>query len=134
MRMSQESKSPPPGISLAGIAQAIGGELVGDGDRLIRGVARPLEIHGGDRDQQKAVSRNQVFLLIRSPAADFLDVGLSTIASLSDGSLALVPTLSYSLSDNVELTLYLNTNIGKIGKAYGRSSGTGGMLRARVYF
>jgi hypothetical protein len=85
-------------------------------------------------NEQKTVSRNQAFLLIRHPATDFLDVGLSTVASLSDGSLALVPTLSYSLSDNVELTAYLSVNIGKAGKAYGRSSGTGGMMRARVYF
>jgi len=57
-----------------------------------------------------------------------------TIYSISDNSFALVPTLNYSLSDNVEVFAYLNINFGKEGKVFAKNMGNGGMIRARVYF
>jgi hypothetical protein len=65
---------------------------------------------------------------------DLLNLGLINITSFSDGSFALVPTLMYSLSDNVEVYAYLNFNFGKDGKAYSKSQGNGALLRVRVYF
>jgi len=84
--------------------------------------------------EQKAISRDQVYVFIQHPAADLLNVGLSTIYSISDGSIALVPTLNYSLSDNVDIFAYLNLNFGKEGKLFSKSMGNGGLIRARVYF
>jgi len=84
--------------------------------------------------EQKAISRDQVYVFIQHPATDLLNVGFSTIYSLSDNSFALVPTLNYSLSDNVEIFVYLNVNFGKEGKAFAKNMGTGGLVRARVYF
>ena len=84
--------------------------------------------------EQKAISRDQIYVFIQHPATDLLNVGLSTIYSISDNSLALVPTLSYSLSDNVEIFAYLNLNFGKEGKVFSKNMGNGGLLRARVYF
>lgn len=84
--------------------------------------------------EQKSLTRDQFFVLAQHPAGDLLDVGLQSIFSLSDGSLALVPTANYSLSDNVELFAYLNFNIGGEGTAYAPSLGSGGLLRLRVYF
>ena len=84
--------------------------------------------------EQKAVARHQLFVLVQHPVTDLLILGIQNIAALSDGSIAIVPTAGYSLSDNVELFAYLNINAGSEGKAYGRNMGTGGLLRLRVYF
>jgi hypothetical protein len=84
--------------------------------------------------EQKAISREQLYILIQHPIADLIDFGLSSIYSISDGSVALVPTLTWSLFENVDVFAYLNYNIGKEGTAYSRLSGNGGLVRARVYF
>jgi len=84
--------------------------------------------------EQKAISRDQIYIFIRHPATDFLSPGLSSIYSISDNSLALVPTMNYSFSENVDIMAYLNFNFGKEGKVFARNMGNGGLLRARVYF
>lgn len=84
--------------------------------------------------EQKAICRDQLYLYLQHPATDFVAVGLSSIVSISDGSLALVPTLHYSYSEDVELLAYVNINIGSEGKAYAETMGNGGLIRARVYF
>jgi hypothetical protein len=84
--------------------------------------------------EQKAISRDQIYSFIQHPATDLPNIGLSIIYSLSDKSVALVQTLNYSLSDNVEIFTYLNFNFGKEGKAFSKTMGNGGLLRARVYF
>jgi len=84
--------------------------------------------------EQKAVARDQFYVLIEHPATDLLTLGLSSIYCLSDNSLALLPTLNYSLSENVEIIAYLNFNFGQEGTALGKNIGNGGLLRVRVYF
>jgi hypothetical protein len=84
--------------------------------------------------EQKSVARHQLFVLVQHPVTDLLTLGIQNIVALSDGSVAVVPTAGYSLSDNVELFAYLNINVGTEGKAYGRNMGTGGLVRMRVYF
>ncbi|MBN1223500.1 MAG: hypothetical protein JXB23_09640 [Candidatus Aminicenantes bacterium] len=84
--------------------------------------------------EQKAVSRDQVYAHIQHPATDLLNLGLTNLVSLSDGSFAFVPTLFYCLGDNVEVYAYLNINMGKEGTAYAKSLGNGGLIRIRVYF
>ena len=84
--------------------------------------------------EQKSITRDQLYVFIQHPATDLLNIGLSTIYSLSDKSMALVPTLSYSFSDNVEIFAYLNLNIGQEGKAFSKETGNGGLIRVRVYF
>ena len=84
--------------------------------------------------EQKAISRDQVYGLIQHPVGDFLNLGLSTIYSISDKSYAIIPTANYSLSDNVDLMAYLNFNFGKEGKVFSKLQGNGGLLRARIYF
>jgi len=80
------------------------------------------------------VSRDQVYALASHPATDLLNVSLSTLWSLSDGSFVLIPTIEYSFSDNVVISAYLNINFGKEGTNYANNLGSGGMVRARVYF
>ncbi len=84
--------------------------------------------------EQKAICRDQAYVFVQHPATDLLNVGLQTIYCISDSSLAFVPTLGYSISDNVEIYAYLNLNLGKEGTVYGKNMGNGGLLRLRAYF
>jgi hypothetical protein len=84
--------------------------------------------------EQKAISRDQLYALIQHPVTDFLTLGSSFIYSISDNSLVIVPTMNYSLFENVDIMAYLNANLGKQGTAYSKEAGSGGMMRARVYF
>ena len=84
--------------------------------------------------EQKAIARDQLYLLVQHPVTDLLEAGLQTAVSLSDSSLALVPTLRYSLSDNVDVFAYFNINLGREKTVFSRDMGEGGLLRVRVYF
>ncbi len=84
--------------------------------------------------EQKAIARDQLYALALHPITDLMNLGLSTIFCITDGSFVFVPTLEYSLSDNVDIFAYLNLNFGKEGTNYDNSLGRGGMIRARVYF
>ena len=84
--------------------------------------------------EQKAITRDQIYVFLRQPLSELTSIGLTGLYSISDGSLALVPTLSYSLSDNVEIYAYLNFNIGKEGTVFASDTGRGGLIRIRLYF
>jgi hypothetical protein len=84
--------------------------------------------------EQKAISRDQVYLFVQHPVTDLVNLGLQSVYSISDNSLALVPTLNYSLSENIDILAYLNFNLGAEGKVFAKSMGNGGMIRARIYF
>ncbi len=84
--------------------------------------------------EQKAMARDQLYLMASHPVSDLLTMSLSSIISITDGSLALVPTFTYNLSDNVDITGYLNVNIGDENELFSTKSGSGGLLRVRAYF
>jgi len=84
--------------------------------------------------EQKSISRDQIYVLIQHPVTDFLGLGSSGIFSISDKSLALVPTINYSFSENIDIMAYINYNFGREGKVFAKNIGNGGLLRARVYF
>jgi hypothetical protein len=84
--------------------------------------------------EQKTISRDQVYLFIQHPVTDLIYLGLQSIYSISDGSVALVPVLNYSFSENIDIMAYLNLNFGKEGTVFSKNMGNGGMLRARIYF
>jgi hypothetical protein len=84
--------------------------------------------------EQKSLTRDQLYCLVQYPLTDLLKIGGSTLISLSDGSIALVPTLLYSFHENIEFTLIGNLNFGEEGKAYGSSQGNSLLLRSRAYF
>jgi len=84
--------------------------------------------------EQKAICRDQAYVFVQHPATDLLNIGLQTVYCFSDNSLAFVPTLVYSLSDNVDIYAYLSFNLGKEGTVYGKNMGNGGLLRLRAYF
>jgi hypothetical protein len=84
--------------------------------------------------EQKAISRDQIYLFLQHPATDLLSAALSAIYSWNDGSIALVPTLVYNFTQNVDITAYLNINYGNDGAVYGAKNGNAGLMRIRVYF
>ena len=84
--------------------------------------------------EKKTIGQDQLYLMIDHPITDYINFGLTGIHCLSDNSLSLVPTLEYSFTQNTQITMYLNTNFGRLGTMYARDSGSGGMIRARVYF
>ena len=84
--------------------------------------------------EKKAISRDQIYAFINHPVTDFIQVGCSVITSINDGSFAVIPTLNYSLFENVELFTYLNFYFGKEGKSFATNLGNGGTARIRVHF
>ncbi len=84
--------------------------------------------------ETRTLVRDQAYGLARYQLIDLLGIGLMGIASINDGSFALVPTVDWNLFENVDLTLMANVLIGDEGKAYGSTLGSGGFLRCRVWF
>ncbi len=84
--------------------------------------------------EQKSIARDQFYALVQHPVTDLMNLSLSTIVSITDGSFVVIPTLEYSLSDNVDIFAYINLNLGKEGTNYDKSLGKGGIIRARIYF
>ncbi len=84
--------------------------------------------------ETKTISQDQMYGFIHYPVTDLMLIGGSVLFSVSDQSAALVPMVNYSLFENVELTLMLNVYIGQEGKVYSSSLGSGGFIRANVYF
>jgi hypothetical protein len=84
--------------------------------------------------ETRSLARDQAYGLARHQLTDLLGIGLMGIASINDGSFALVPIVDWNLFENVDLTLMANVLIGDEGKAYGSTLGSGGFLRCRVWF
>jgi hypothetical protein len=84
--------------------------------------------------ETKTISRDQVYGFVRYQINDLLSVGSSFIMSVSDRSAAIVPTIDYSLFENVDLMFITNFYTGEEGTAFSSSLGNGGFLRACVYF
>lgn len=84
--------------------------------------------------ETRTLARDQAYALARYQLIDLFGVGVVAIASISDGSFALVPMVDWNLFENVDLTLMANVLIGDEGKAYGSMLGSGGFLRCRVWF
>jgi len=84
--------------------------------------------------ETRSISRDEIACYFRYPATDLLTISTSIVTSISDGSAVFVPTIEYSLFENINLSLMVNLYTGKEGKAFGRALGNGGLLRATLYF
>jgi hypothetical protein len=85
-------------------------------------------------NEQKTIAQDQAYVLIQHSLTELLDGGLTSIYCLSDKSIVLVPTFTYSLWENVDIMAYFSVNLGDKGTLYAKDLGNGGMLRARIYF
>ena len=83
--------------------------------------------------EQKALNRDQIYLMIQHPVTDLTQLGLNLMMT-GDGSAALLPTLTSSPFENVELTAYANLYLGEKNTAFNKRLGNGGLIRLRVYF
>lgn len=82
----------------------------------------------------KTVSRDQVLIMCQHPVTDLITLGFMTINSLSDKSTAFVPTMTHSIFQDVELTVYGNFYFGKEGDSFSNSLGNGVLVRLKSYF
>jgi hypothetical protein len=84
--------------------------------------------------ETKTLCQDQIYGLIQYPVTDLISISASGIYSISDQSAAIIPTVYYSIFENVDLTLMFNIYLGEEGRLFNSSLGNGGYLRAQVYF
>lgn len=84
--------------------------------------------------ESKTISRDQLYGMIRYPLTDLINLQLLSIFSVSDGSVAVVPTINYNIFENVDINIMGNIYAGSEGKAYNSRLGNGVIIRGRVYF
>ena len=84
--------------------------------------------------EQKAIAQDQLYAMVQHPLTDLISLSASSVINISDGSFVVIPSFFFNLADNVDIMAYLNINVGKEGTNFAKNLGSGGMLRARVYF
>ncbi len=82
----------------------------------------------------RTISRDNLYLYLDYPVTDYIHLSNSFITSLSDRSISLVPSMNYSMYQNIEMDLFLNFNLGEDSKAYSVEQGYSGVLRFKVFF
>lgn len=84
--------------------------------------------------ETKALSKDNMYLFSSYPATDLLNIGLTILFSISDGSSALVPTIEYSFAENWYLEIYGGFNLGSAGTVYSDELANGLLVRVTRYF
>ncbi|MFH1726918.1 MAG: hypothetical protein ABIA04_00680 [Pseudomonadota bacterium] len=84
--------------------------------------------------EKKTIAQDQIYFYLSHPLSDFIEAGLSVISCINDASFMVVPMFTYSMLENVDLSMFIGANIGETGDFYGSSAGQGGFVRAKVYF
>jgi hypothetical protein len=84
--------------------------------------------------ENRTISRDNMYIYFDYPLNDLIQLSSSVIVSLSDFSVSLVPSMQYSLYQNIELNLFLNINAGEDKTAFSNKQGYSGIARLRVYF
>ena len=91
---------------------------------------RWLGILSGHR---RTLGKGTVAGMVSRPVHQLWNVGASALANVGDGSMALIPSLSYAFAENVDFLFNGLLFVGGEGSEYG-SGRHGGFLRVRVYF
>ena len=84
--------------------------------------------------EQRALCQDQAYIYVQHPITDLIQLGLSSIISISDGSVVFLPTLNWTPLENMEILAYLNMYQGDEMDVFNSKLGNGGLVRARVYF
>jgi len=84
--------------------------------------------------ESKTIARDQAYGLMQFPLTDYVTIGSMCLFSISDQSAVIIPLVNYNMFENVDLTLMFNVYTGDEGTAFSNKFGTGGFLRATVYF
>ena len=84
--------------------------------------------------EAKAISKDNLYLYGYYPVTDLMNIGISVISSLSDGSVALIPVIDYSLANDLYLEIFGGINLGKDDTVYSGELGKGLLMRLTWYF
>lgn len=84
--------------------------------------------------ETKAISKDNLYLYGYYPVTDLMNIGMSVASSLSDGSVALIPVIDYSLTNDLHLEFFGGINLGKDDTVYSRELGKGLLMRLTWYF
>jgi len=82
---------------------------------------------------QRTLGKGTVAGMVSRGVRQLWTVGASALANVGDGSMALIPSLSYAFAENVDFLMNGLLFVGDEGSEYG-SGRYGGFLRLRVYF
>jgi hypothetical protein len=89
-----------------------------------------LAVALGDR---RTMGRGLLFASVTRPTGDLMALGLAGLANLGDGSAVILPSVSYSFAENVDIFVQLVATVGPDGTEFG-TRGHAGLIRGRVYF
>jgi len=78
------------------------------------------------------IAEHQIYLINSYPIGDFMTLENSFAYSISDESLALFPNISYSLSQNIDISLQGNLTFGAENAIFNSSNSA--FIRAKIYF
>ena len=81
----------------------------------------------------RSLGKGMVYGVVSRPFGELWTAGVSTLANATDGSLVLIPSISYAFAQNVDLLFNGAVYVGQEGAEFG-SGNHGGFLRGRVYF
>jgi hypothetical protein len=84
--------------------------------------------------ESKTIAQDQMYGMVSYSLTDLINLQLMSIVSISDGSAAFVPVISYNIFENVDINIMGNIYAGSEGKAYSSKLGNGMIVRGRVYF
>jgi len=82
----------------------------------------------------KSISRSQIYGYTLYPLTDLINIGGSVIYSPVDHSSLFIPTVEYSIDDNLMLTCFGSIYTGQDGSMYSHKMGQGGIIRLKAYF
>jgi hypothetical protein len=82
----------------------------------------------------KGLARQQIYFYTSYPITDLIMLQNSVIYAVSDESTAIVPAINYNIFTNVEIEWFASIYLGEEDTAFSENMGSGGMLRARIYF
>lgn len=82
----------------------------------------------------KGLAKQQIYFYTSYPITDLIMLQNSVIYAPSDESTAIVPAINYNIFTNVEIEGIISLYLGEDNTAFSENMGSGGMLRARIYF
>jgi len=84
--------------------------------------------------ERRTLGRDYAMVMLSHPLTALLTGTVLVVGNLNDQSAVFVPTLEYSYSDNLTLSLTTNIFCGPSRSEYGGLKGNSGYLRIRAYF
>ena len=84
--------------------------------------------------ETKTITRDSFYLYMSYPATDLITVGCGSLMSLNDWSTQVIPSITYSMIENIELKLFVNFSVGGKNTGFGESLGNSVTAKVRIFF